>query len=100
MTVLSRQERTAINETRLAIKRNRVMPTPTVWEATHRKSRICRVMAFENLNGAARLREGLLRGDFDEAGALTAKTWFRSALQKARRNDESARYAGCALHRM
>lgn len=97
---LSREERTAINETRLAIKRNRTSPYPTVHDLQTRKSAICRIGAFENLNGAARLREALLRNEFDEAGSLTAKAMFRGALQKARRNDESARYSGCALYRM
>lgn len=100
---LSREDRTAINETRLAAKRNRVY-YPTSHDLLHRKYAVRRIEAFENLNWAEETIRTLLYADYSQPGfdALRLKlmTYARASLQRSRRNAESAKYLGCALHRI
>ena len=75
------------------------MAYPTTHDMLYRRSAVARKMAFENLNFVAETRAALLRGEIDEDRILDAKTLILSALQKARRNGETAKFTGCALYR-
>lgn len=97
--MLSREDRIAIQEARIAAKRER-SHYPTSHDMLHRKSAILRQMTFENLNFVAVNRSQLLRGALDEATAAKVKVMIRSALWKARRNGESAKFTGCNIHRI
>lgn len=97
--MLTRQDRTAINETRLASKRARVY-YPTTQDLLHRPAAVRRITAFENLNWAEEAIRTLLRANLDDEKRLQLKTYARASLQRARRDGESAHYLGCALYRM
>lgn len=96
---LSREDRTAINETRLAAKRNRVY-YPTSHDLLHRKYAVRRIEAFENLNWAEQVVRTLLAVKVDDEKRLNLMAYARTSLQRARRAGESAKFLGCALHRI
>lgn len=96
--MLTVAERTAINATRLAAKRER-SHYPTSVDMVRRPAAIARQHTFENLNFVAKARETLLAGDLDLNTRLRTITLVRSALQMARRNGESAKFLGCSLYR-
>lgn len=73
---------------------------PTTHDMLYRRQAVARQMAFENLAFVADTRSALLRGEIEPAKVVEAKTLIVSALQKARRNAESAKFLGCALHRI
>lgn len=97
---LTREDRIAIQQTRLAAKLAAPSPYPTSRDMLTRKSAIVRRMCFENLNFVARVRADLLAGGIPEGDALALKSRLRGALQMARRNGDSAKHLGCAIHRI
>lgn len=72
---------------------------PTTYDMLYRKAAVARAMAFQNLGFVEQTRLALLRGEIEESKVVEAKTLIISALQKARRNGESAKFLGCALYR-